>query len=104
MTHMANGKNDSCRVVNKYKTDKWDVDIQRGTKWGNPCKGTRGEAIAGFIPYFQGMIRTGQITLDELRELDGKVLACTCAPLPCHGDYIAHCVNVLCNKGNRLDV
>ncbi|QDH49270.1 hypothetical protein PHYNN_126 [Pantoea phage Phynn] len=101
---MQTGRNDSCRVVNKYKSD-FDVDIQRGTKWGNPFKlGNRGESIAAFIPYFQGLIRSGEITIAELRELDSKTLGCSCAPLPCHGDYIAHCVNVVCGKVNTLDI
>lgn len=28
----------------------------------------------------------GEITEDELLELDGKVLGCWCKPRPCHGD------------------
>lgn len=101
-----NGKNSthSCVVVNKYKSD-FDIDIQRGTKYGNPFyKGTRGENILNFIPWFQDQIRTGVITIDELRAMRGKRLGCTCAPLPCHGDYIAHCVNVVCGDKNTLDI
>lgn len=104
MQHTKTGNSDSCRVVNKYKSD-FDIDIQRGTKFGNPFNlRTKGESIIAFIPWFQGQIRSGIITLDELRAMDGKRIGCTCAPLPCHGDYIAHCVNVLCGKSNHLDV
>ena len=34
-------------------------------------------------------IRTSHIGLDELAALDGKRLACWCAPEPCHGDVLA---------------
>ena len=34
-------------------------------------------------------IRAGRIGLDELAALDGKRLACWCAPEPCHGDVLA---------------
>lgn len=104
MKPIQNGNQNTCVVVNKYKSS-FDVDIQRGTKFGNPFyKGTRGENILNFIPWFQNQIRQGTITVDELKALDGKRLGCTCAPLPCHGDYIAHCVNVVCGKVNKLDI
>ncbi|PCR16422.1 hypothetical protein CQA65_30160, partial [Klebsiella pneumoniae] len=35
----------------------------------------------------------GDITEDELLELDGKVLGCWCKPRPCHGDVYVKVVN-----------
>ena len=61
------------------------VLVDRRTKWGNPFKvgvhGTREQVIALF--------RAGKVPLAELAELDGKWLACHCAPLPCHGRVLA---------------
>lgn len=87
--------NNSTTVVNKYDED-FDVLIQRGTIWGNPFKdGTRRQNIERFKPYFLEQIRSGNITLEQLRELRGKRLGCSCSPCECHGDFIAYCVDIL---------
>ncbi|QPI18020.1 hypothetical protein POP12_228 [Pectobacterium phage POP12] len=90
-------------MVNKYK-EEFDVDIQRGTIWGNPYQGLKGDAISKFIPYFKEKLRNKEITLADLRSLSCKRIGCTCAPLPCHGDYIAYVVNKLCKTENVLDI
>jgi hypothetical protein len=86
-----------CRVVNKYHSD-FDVNIQRGTMWGNyigkNCN-SRDEAISAFKSEFVEKIRTGVITKAHLETLRGMRLGCTCHPKPCHGDIIAHIVNKL---------
>lgn len=85
-----------CTVVNKYKTTVWDVDVQRGTKWGNYCRAeTRELSILAFSQDFISKVKSGEITRDELEELRGKTLACTCKPHMCHADIIAHVVNNL---------
>lgn len=33
-------------------------------------------------------IKTGEVTVNDLLELDGKDLVCWCAPLKCHGDTL----------------
>lgn len=85
---------DVCRVVNKYQSD-FDINIQRGTIWGNPF--TREEygeqAIPMFKEYFFSKIRSGEITKHHLEVLRGMRLGCTCKPLSCHGDIIAKVVN-----------
>lgn len=83
-------------VVNK-KTDDYDILIQRGTKWGNPfiIVDSRNDAIDKFKPYFMNKIRSGEISISDLRELYGKRLGCSCKPKRCHGDYIAECVNIM---------
>ena len=69
------------------------VLIDRRTKWGNRFKigvdGTRDEVIARYRADLWRRIRTGELSLDELAELDGCWLACHCVPLPCHGTVLA---------------
>ena len=69
------------------------VLIDRRTKWGNPFRigrdGSREEVIARYRAHLWRRIRAGEVTLEELAELDGCWLACWCEPLPCHGDVIA---------------
>lgn len=85
----------ACRVVNKYKED-FDVNIQRGTMWGNPFKdGTREENIKNFKEYFIAKIKSGEIKREHLETLRGMRIACTCKPKDCHGDVIALVVNKL---------
>jgi len=84
-----------CQVVNKYKSD-YDVDIQRGTIWGNPFSDSdRAHNIARYKPYIIKKIKSGDITIEMLKSLRGKRLGCTCHPLPCHGDIIVAIVNKL---------
>ena len=75
------------RVVNST------VLIDRRTKWGNPFRigrdGSREEVIARYRADLWRRIQAGEVSLEELAELDGCWLACWCEPLPCHGDVIA---------------
>lgn len=74
-------------VVNK-KTDKFDVYIGRGSKWGNPFiigkNGDRDKVISLYRRY----ILKQQHLLDALGELEGKRLGCFCKPEACHGDVL----------------
>ena len=69
------------------------VLIDRRTRWGNPFRIGKGQnreqAIARYREDLWRRIRTGEIALEELAELDGCWLACWCEPLPCHGDVLA---------------
>ena len=69
------------------------VLIDRRTRWGNPFKlgvdGDREQVIARYRADLWRRIRAGEISLEELAELDGCWLACWCEPLPCHGDVLA---------------
>ena len=73
---------------------KGAVRIDRRTKWGNPFRigkhGTREEVIARYRAELWRRIRAGRVSLEELAALHGKSLACHCAPLPCHGEVLAH--------------
>ena len=84
-----------CKVVNKYKED-YDVYIGRGSKWGNPYRigedGTREEVIEKYRLYLWKQIKKGEITPQDLWELNGKRLGCFCAPQACHGDVLVAAV------------
>lgn len=86
--------NEACRVVNKYQSE-YDVNIQRGTIWGNPFSSDEygDQAIPKFKEYFIQMIKSGTITKSHLEVLRGQRLGCTCHPKACHGDIIAKVVN-----------
>ncbi len=69
------------------------VRIDRATTWGNPYvigkDGSRAEVIEKYRVRLWRDIRAGRVGLGELAALDGKRLACWCAPEPCHGDVLA---------------
>jgi hypothetical protein len=75
------------------KKAKYDVYIGRPSKWGNPFSigkdGTREEVIQKYERYLENR----SDLVDALDELQGKILGCWCAPLPCHGDVLAEWVD-----------
>jgi len=95
-----------CQVVNIRKIDRTDPDvvyIGRGSIWGNPFshkEGTKAiyrvETVAMAIECYRqnlwARIQRGEVTKEMLKELDGKRLACYCAPNPCHGNIIKRAV------------
>ncbi len=85
----------ACRVVNK-KTEQYDVFIGRPSKWGNPFpmkhERERADVIEAYRRHLHEQINAGEITLDDLRALDGRTLGCFCAPRACHGDVLAQAV------------
>jgi hypothetical protein len=87
-------------VVNKYKSE-YDVYIGRGSIWGNPFPinestgDTREVVIEKYREYIYAKIERSEITLDDLRSLEGKRLACFCAPKACHGDVLVEIVKTL---------
>jgi len=76
------------RVVH-CKKSKYDVYIGRPQKWGNPFTigrdGTREQVIAKH----RAWILQHPKLLNDLHELQGKVLGCWCSPSSCHGDTLA---------------
>lgn len=90
-----------CIVVNKYKS-AFDVYIGRGSKWGNPFvigkDGNREQVIERFREHLWQQIKSGDVTINELKELNGKRLGCFCKPLPCHGDVIQLAVQWAMNQ------
>ena len=83
------------RVVNMAHRIIPEVDVSRGTKWGNPFRigpdGTREEVIAKYEQYLRGR----PDLMATLPELKGKVLGCWCAPKPCHADILARLADQL---------
>lgn len=91
-------------VVNlKDPSFTYDVFIGRPSKWGNPYKigrdGTREEVIAKYRAF---IATSPEAQLEAREELRGKVLACYCAPLACHGDVLAQIAN--CEHPNNHTV
>lgn len=82
-------------VVNKYKINMSDPDvvyIGRGSVWGNPHRMKNEAGRAWCIELYRRTlwkkIQTREITVQMLLALDGKRLACYCAPKRCHGEVI----------------
>lgn len=97
-----------CTVVNRYKSE-YDVYIGRGSIWGNPYSHlpetkaiykveTRDEAVESYRNYLWKQIRSGTITIEMLKSLNGKRLGCFCKPQSCHGDMIAKAVEWVLTK------
>lgn len=85
-----------CTVVNKKTSACFDVYIGRGSRWGNPFhmrnESQREAVISQYRQHLWRQIREGEITVSDLLALEGKTLACFCAPKACHGDVIANAV------------
>lgn len=88
-------------VVNKYKVNMSDPDIVyigRGSVWGNDSEmkdrsdGERERVIQNYRKQLRDQLQSGSITKEDLLELDGKRLACYCAPKACHGDVLVKAI------------
>ena len=93
-------KNKITIVVNKI-FQKYDVDISRSGKWGNPFvigkDGTREEVIKKYEEY----IRNKPELLNRLNELKNKRLGCYCSPrYKCHGDVLVKLLKEKCELDN----
>ena len=97
-----------CKVVHLNK-EPFDILIDRRSKWGNPFshkKGTlakyivnnRKEAIESYKDWI--LNGEGRHLLNDLHELDGKILGCWCKPKSCHGDILVEIVNNIKNGIN----
>jgi hypothetical protein len=86
------------RIVNQKNTKKFDVKIDRSGPFGNPhpigycpiCNVVhdRKGCIDAFRVYFYNRLLTDQNFRDKVLALKGRVLACWCYPLECHGNVI----------------
>lgn len=85
-----------CRVVNMYN-EMYDVNIQRGTLWGNPYRVEdygREKAIQLYKEHLHRLVKERKITKAHLEVLRGMRLGCTCVPRhKCHGEILAELVN-----------
>jgi hypothetical protein len=91
------------------KRDKFDIYIGRPGEWGNPFShkpgtkaqfrvSTRDEAIEEYRKYLIKQLRSGEVTLEQLQALQGKVLGCWCHPKPCHGDILVKAAKWACQQ------
>ena len=85
------------RVVH-CKKEKYDIMIDRSTKWGNPFplhdqKDDNQRKIV--IDKYREWITQGKgkYLLEKLDELKGKTLGCWCYPKPCHGNVLIELIN-----------
>lgn len=92
-----------CQVVNRNHmtvnmNDEDIVYIGRGSIWGNPfpiknhSQEERVRVIEAYRKWLWFKMMQGDITKEMLKGLDGKRLACYCAPKQCHGDIIKRAV------------
>lgn len=97
-------------IVVNVNRDKYDVLIDRSTKWGNPYSHksgtlakyqvkTRKESIEKYREY---ILNTPEL-LNCLGELEGKVLGCHCRPKPCHGEVLVDLINQKHNLQSILE-
>jgi hypothetical protein len=91
---VVNQKTD-VRLIRWARSEGLLVRIDRRTDWGNPYEmpqdGDRDEVCESFAIY----LARKKSLLGRLGELRGKVLACWCHPLRCHGDHLARLANEL---------
>lgn len=77
------------KYVKNVRKDKYDVLIDRSTKWGNPFiigkDGTREEVIEKYRNYIKDNDELREAAYKELRN---KTLGCHCSPKECHGDVL----------------
>lgn len=97
-------------VVNKHTHTlaPGDVYIGRGSRWGNPFSHTpyagttlvasREEAVAEYRRYLWHQINAGEVSLEDLADLDGRTLVCFCKPKACHGDVLASAAAWACDQ------
>lgn len=66
------------------------------SKFQNPYKMFKEEqrdyVVKEFRKHLWRQINAGEITKEDLLELDGKDLVCWCAPYACHGDVLLKAV------------
>ena len=61
------------------------------SKWGNPFKGHVYGRKNAILKYEEYLFKSGLIK--EIDSLQGLILVCHCAPLPCHGDILVKYMN-----------
>jgi Domain of unknown function (DUF4326) len=89
----------SLRTKGGKRAPCYDYRIDRKSPFGNPheigfCNKCgkvhdRTQVIAEFRKYFYDKIANDAKFKAAVLELKGKILACWCKPLECHGDVIA---------------
>lgn len=84
------------RVVH-CKKEPYDIYIGRPGKWGNPYK-IGPDTRETVLEKFEAFLLSRPDLLEQLSELEGKVLGCWCKPEACHGDILVKYIGR--NNGN----
>lgn len=66
-------------------------------KWGNPfvlSNDTEDERVAMYEAYRKWTLRDPAYLAEAVTELSGKTLVCFCKPKLCHGDWLAHFIDM----------
>ena len=79
-------------IVINGKKDIYDVYIGRGSKWGNPFRIGRDGTRKEVIQMYEKWLRRNKKLMNDIGELEDKILGCFCKPLPCHGDVLVKLV------------
>lgn len=78
------------------KKSKFDIYCGRPSEWGNPFTMGKDGTREDVIRKYSAWILTQPQLLAKLGKLQGKVLACWCAPLACHCDVLAKLADKTC--------
>lgn len=85
------------KVINIKSGDKYDVLIDRRTKYGNPFMIGRDGNRDDVVRKYRAWILTQPDLLGTIHELRDKTLGCWCDPLACHGHVLVELIE-------RMDV
>src|ERR1700677_560670 len=72
-------------IGRSVKRGGWDLEQ---SKWHNPFQITKDCSREQCIAKYRNYILNNKKLMSELKELEGKVLGCWCAPELCHGDVL----------------
>lgn len=81
-------------VLNKHKygVPAGAEYVGRGSMWGNPFvigqHGDRNDVCNKYEALLVERIKSGEVSIPQLRSLHGRNLVCFCAPARCHGDTL----------------
>ena len=79
------------------------VRIDRRSRWGNPFHIGRDGDRATVIERYREYLAARADLMAQLDQLRGKVLACWCAPEPCHGDVLLAVISTLTDRAEARD-
>lgn len=79
-------------IVN-VNNDFYNVYIGRDSKWGNPFKIGNDIGRNKSIELYTKWLLENKSLMNDIHEIEGKVLGCHCKPKNCHGDILCDIIN-----------
>ena len=76
-----------CLVIRRTFILVWGKAGVPGSKWGNPYH-VHDHGRKRAIQKYEERLRNISVLMRSIIELRGKILGCSCKPLPCHGDVL----------------